>query len=457
MAVWALSGVVMMYVSFPETGEAERHAGLEPIAPWQCCGDTGIAADEEVMSASVEMLEGAPVLRWRGQNGGGIVSLADGGQPPLGPQMASVVAATHMQHASGQSLDPLVERITLDQWTVYGQYRRHQPLWKASFDDDAGTVLYVSGADGTVVQDTTTHERFWNWLGAVPHWLYFTQFRQNQKLWYDTVVYASLLGAFLTLTGLYIGVLQFRRGKRLSPYRGLALWHHWTGLVFGVLTLTWVVSGLFSMQPWGMFESEGPGEELAAMAGRPADAGDVARFAAALAARPADDAVSARLSVQEGEAWAVLAHADGRRTRISLDDRSERPMSTNDLERRARIARPGDRIMSMEMIDAPDAYYYAHKSALTLPVFRAIYDDAEKTRLYIDPATGELVAHVDSVRRSYRWWFNGLHRMDFVHWLRARPVWDIVTLPLMLGVSLLTLIGLVLGVKRLGRTLKRKA
>src|SRR5690606_8725462 len=116
--------------------------------------------------------------------------------------------------------------------------------------DDAGTVLYVSGRTGQVIQDTVAHERFWNWLGAVPHWLYFSFIRQNQPVWYNFVVYASLLGVFLTATGLYIGIRQFGRGKRKSPYRGLALWHHWTGLIFGVLTLTWVLSGLFSMQPW---------------------------------------------------------------------------------------------------------------------------------------------------------------------------------------------------------------
>jgi hypothetical protein len=32
------------------------------------------------------------------------------------------------------------------------------------------------------------------------------------------------------------------KGGKLSPYRGWLYWHHMTGLVFGVLTLTWVFS-----------------------------------------------------------------------------------------------------------------------------------------------------------------------------------------------------------------------
>jgi len=35
----------------------------------------------------------------------------------------------------------------------------------------------------------------------------------------------------------------------------LRLWHHWTGLVFGILTLTWLFSGLLSLNPWGTLES----------------------------------------------------------------------------------------------------------------------------------------------------------------------------------------------------------
>src|SRR5690606_39057382 len=40
-------------------------------------------------------------------------------------------------------------------------------------------------------------------------------------------------------------------GRLASPFRGWWYWHHIAGLVFGVLTLTWVFSGLMTMNPWG--------------------------------------------------------------------------------------------------------------------------------------------------------------------------------------------------------------
>jgi hypothetical protein len=35
--------------------------------------------------------------------------------------------------------------------------------------------------------------------------------------------------------------------------------------------------------------------------------------------------------------------------------------------------------------------------------------------------------------RGYRWFFGGLHRINFTAWMRARPVWDIIMLTLTLG------------------------
>src|SRR4029078_10178704 len=43
---------------------------------------------------------------------------------------------------------------------------------------------------------------------------------------------------------------------RASPYAGWMRGHYMTGLVFGVLTLTWAFSGLLSMEPWAWTEHD---------------------------------------------------------------------------------------------------------------------------------------------------------------------------------------------------------
>ena len=54
-----------------------------------------------------------------------------------------------------------------------------RPLYKYSWPD--GQQVYVNGDTAEVVQYTTTSSRFWAYLGAIPHWLYFTPLRKHQR------------------------------------------------------------------------------------------------------------------------------------------------------------------------------------------------------------------------------------------------------------------------------------
>lgn len=450
MTVWAVSGITMMYVAFPDLSAEERVAGLEPLDLAGCCAEAAVP-EGPLAKAAIEMMLGRPVLRTVGEEGPVAIPLDGEPLPRIGAQEAGAIAATHMRETFGAAPAPRVVPTDPDQWTVYGRFRQYAPLYKASFADERGTELYVSGRTGEVVQDTSARERFWNWVGAVPHWLYFTALRGNQPLWYNLVVYASLLGIFLTVTGIYVGVVMYGRGKkRWSPFRGIALWHHWTGLVFGLVTLTWVASGLVSMNPWGWFESQGPGEEIANLTGRQPEGADAVALARALAARPQPGVVQAEVQVQRGEAWAILVDANGARVRASLPDLAPAPPGASELALLPGIARPSTPVASATTITEPDAYHYGHKSEPVLPAYRVIYANTDETRLYFDPRTGELIRFVDAEARGFRWWHLGLHRLDFPV-LHSRPLWDLVTVPLLIGVALLCALGVWMGVRRVLR------
>ncbi|WEK47772.1 MAG: PepSY domain-containing protein [Candidatus Andeanibacterium colombiense] len=449
MAMWALSGVVMMYSAYPETTREERLAGLAPLDFSGCC-KAALPDQARLDGAVVEMLEGEPVLR----EPDGAIRLTDGKTVAIAAKDAAIIAAGHLARSSGAPAPtPSVASIRYDQWTVQGASSRTYPLYKASFADPAGTVLYVSGKDGRIVQDTTRRERFWNWLGAIPHWLYFAELRKDGWLWQQVVVYASLLGTFLTVTGIYIGIRQYGRGKRRIPYRGWAYWHHVTGLVFGLFTLTWIVSGLFSMQPWGWMESPGADAEQAALAGRPADRSDALALVEALRAQFPPGAVSAELSIQGKAAFALISDRQGGQARYTLPALTPAAPTAAELRAKTAAALPGTPLASAKLLRGTDAYYYSHHTQVRFPVWRAIYRDRAATRLYFDPATGELIAKVDAQAREFRWWHSALHRLDFGP-LNARPLWDAVMLPLMAGVSLLCLVGLWLGIRRLRRSFR---
>src|SRR4029453_1417851 len=112
---------------------------------------------------------------------------------------------------------------------------------------------------------TTRRSRALAWVGAIPHFLYFAPLRLNQPLWRQVVLWTSGLGIGLALLGIVLGILQLRitrpcRFARLGaylPYSGWMRWHHVSGLVFGVFTLTFVFSGWLSMEPWGWATSAG--------------------------------------------------------------------------------------------------------------------------------------------------------------------------------------------------------
>src|SRR5215831_7729830 len=65
MVTWFFSGIVMMYVGFPQPAGSERLRGLPSIAWADCCRIDGaaVADGQAVGRAEIEMLLGAPVLR----------------------------------------------------------------------------------------------------------------------------------------------------------------------------------------------------------------------------------------------------------------------------------------------------------------------------------------------------------------------------------------------------------
>jgi len=95
-----------------------------------------------------------------------------------------------------------------------------------------------------------------------------------------------------------------------------------------------------------------------------------------------------------------------------------------------------------------------HKFDLKLPVWRAILADGQSTRLYIDPDSGRLIRAFDVNQRRYRWLENSLHSLDFPV-LRKRPVWDFVVLPLLAAVTVVCATGTWMGVRKIGRDLRR--
>jgi uncharacterized iron-regulated membrane protein len=447
MLTWFLSGIVMMYVGFPQPAGSERLRGLPPVTWAQCCHvEAGTVADgQPVARAEIEMLMGAPVLRLpRVLVPVQTIDLAQGNEKRLDLDDAKAVALAAAPRLNGEAAPLRVgEEIDDDQWTL-NRFHQEQPMFRFAFGDPDGTVLYVSGASGRIVLRTTAAQRFWNWLGAIPHWLYFETLRSDGLLWTRTVIWTAILGSFLTIIGLYLGIAQLGRGKnRFSPYRGLFYWHHLSGLVFGVVMLAFVASGLVSMNPWGFLEGRGGGER-ARLEGPPPRWADVKASIESLRARGIS-AVSLSMAPYAGKLYWSATADDGAVTRLDASGNTA-PLGDADLaEAAARLAGPSG-IAEQRLIEDGDAYYNGESGSL--PVYRVIANDAESTRYYLDPRSGALRQRADANGRWYRWLFAAVHRLDFAAWIRVRPAWDIILIGLMLGGGAASATGVYLALRR---------
>jgi uncharacterized iron-regulated membrane protein len=449
MVMWCLSGVVMMYASYPSLDEGDRVRHLQPI-DWSGCCKFSEALLRDAGEFQVEMLAGRPVLRAANGPMRRPVDLETG----VAINGVTALQGAAIAAAFGTGTTPkLLELIDHDQWTVAGSFDSQRPLYHFALGDEARTEVYISSVTGRALQITTAHDRFWNWLGSVPHWLYFTQLRRNASLWSQVVIYTSLAGCFLTLIGIYLGIYQLAVAPagRWSPYRGFNFWHHMAGLGFGVFALSWVLSGLLSMNPWGWLEGSGAQSEIATLRGAPPPS---PRMAAALRSlsdtRPAD-AVSIKSTPLNGGIYFTASTAAGERRRLDAAGAAA-PLNDADLQFLTSTLERSEPPVAPQLIGMGDEFYFTHHSdPVALPVYRLIRLSSG-TRFYVDPVSGMLIAKIDRSAQSYRWLHQGLHRLDFTSALRGRPQWDALMLALLSGVTLSCATGAYLGFRRLLRS-----
>jgi hypothetical protein len=435
-ALWFATGVIMMYVEYPELTEQERLATLPPldlasvaVPVEQAAAASGL--DRGLASVTLTSIGSRPAYVLRGADGGLAAIYADDGRrfAPLSVETA-VDAVARSGFAEPGAAPRYDGAIDMDQWTVSSVLDEHRPLQRVHVGDRRGTVVYLSSATGQIVRDTNRAERGWNWLGSTIHWIYPFQLRRHGDLWSNLLIYLSLAGVISVATGGVIGVLRLRvrqryRGTDMSPYRGAAKWHHVLGLVGFVFISTFIFSGLMSMSPWGLFDSKlSQAEEVDRYTG-----GSIRTFDGF----PPVDARTLSSGVKEVE-WRQIAGAGHLVASRTAQDREvlvaglHGPAAANELRRRIESALPalvGGAAPAARVLSDYDAYYYSrHNRYRPLPAYEAKFADAESTWFYVDATTGAVVLRYTKAERVLRWLYNGLHSLDFPFLLRHGALWD---------------------------------
>ncbi|MCQ4264634.1 sodium:proline symporter [Stutzerimonas stutzeri] len=465
--LWIVSGVVMLFVAYPKLTPEEHLSRLKPLSAG-CCIAPGVAlaASDDPRTPLSLRLTGA---------GGGPRYLLDYGDGPLlavdarsGKRIEHIAAAEALASArqfAGGAEVRLLDRVEEDAWTRNHALARERPLYRLQADDNEGRLLYVSSHTGLVVRDATAHERTWNLLGAWLHWLYPLREALPKAVWSVALVYGALLAAVLVLLGMLIGLLRWRfagryRSGSRSPYPvGAGRVHHVGGLLVGVVLLVWLVSGMLSMEPWGLFEKRSTIDAVALrQAPLNAEALDtdlasvLPRFRAA-----GIEAVELQWQMLGEQPYLVGLDARGK-TRIlpaasagPAQERLERAL----LEREVRQAWPKQQLR-FEWIEQEDFHYYARGEPSLyshlprrLPMLRVRFDDPAATWLHIDPYSGTVIERLDQRRRAVRWVFKLLHSWDWLPLLQRPLLRDGLLLAFSGGMLVIAISGVLLGWRRL--------
>jgi hypothetical protein len=489
--LWFITGIAMIYVGGMPT--LTPRARIDRLAPIDLAAVrlTPAAAAAHASSGfgrvTLSTVLDRPAYRFSSPYGSATVFADDG-------EVLDEISIDAARGVAAKFLDVPVGQVTHlrtvdapDQWTLV--LSRDLPLYKFAIADGAGTQAYVSPHTAEVRLVTTSKTRLLAWIATIPHWFYITPLRTHQPLWYWTVVATSALGCLLAVLGLVLGVIQFRKSQPFSwsasiRYRGMMRWHYIAGVLFGVFALTWVFSGLLSMEPFDWSNAEGLEINNDALTGGPLElerfpAADAARWTPLLEDRALKELELRRI---QDEPYYVARYTDepalgseprerlhqpylisGRGEPLhllvdaaALTARSE-PFSTESLLARLGAAAPAAKIVAHELLTSYDSYYYSRGGQAPLPVLRVKFDDPLETWVYVDPAMSEILAAIHRLHRVERWLYNGLHSLDFGFWYDRRPLWDIGMILLCLGALTTSSIGLLLGLKRLRRDAQRLA
>ena len=457
--MWCLTGFVLIYHTFPSANKKEKDARLEFISDEQL---PDIASIIKQIPAGSE-IDHIYLKRYLGQT---IFQIQCGKQKydipadstqqlPANDWKRIEAVANVWCQASIAKVDTLRE---LDQWIPFGQLKKEFPIYKFYFNDEEKHQLYVSSQSTEVLQYTSSDQRFWAWIGAIPHWAYFTSLRQDRDLWITSVVCLAALGILMTISGIYVGIDAYvqrykRKGLFSLPYKKWYWWHHITGMLFGLFVLTWIFSGMMSLvdtPEWlGKTHHEYPVSEVMAE-------GKISPENYPLDYREVIKAYSGKIKYIEWDNFRRIPlyniQINQKKMTIDASDDTVKNLLLSEANVLEAVSAIYGKAMpsKVTLLQEYDSYYIARSGHLPLPVYKVAIDDPDASCYYVNPKTGQY-RYVNNHSRWSFWLYQGMHSLKIKYLVNHPVIWTIVMWFLLIGASIVSLTGMRVGIRYIVR------
>lgn len=461
--VWFLSGFVMIFHRFPKVPVTDKYACMDTIK-----GDLP-AIDEILQHFLLNQgdIRKASLKMWAGN---AYIELATKDSIYRKP-VDSLIQTTgkpgyiYIENYAKRFLTTDIIRVDtlweLEQWIPFGYLKKDFPIYKFYFADEDKHQLYVSSITGEALQLTNKRNRFWAWVGAIPHWVYFTSLRQNSQLWIDVVVWLSGIGCLMCVAGIIIGIRPYliiyrKKKKWKTPYKKPAYkWHHIMGFIFGIFVFTFAFSGMMSLAkvPEWMVKVYHPDIQRSALTPERVDLQCFEiDYRQILYAYPNQVKNIEWASFGNTPIYKVII---GNKVHFFNAGRNElTDLYVNEDMIKNRLSKTHTEPVSIQLIHEYDNYYMDREHTLPLPVYKVDISDVDHSTYYIHPESGSM-RYFNTNTRVRRWCYQVLHSFELSFLVKHPVLWNIVMWVTMIGGTFVSATGVWLGVRYIKRKLKR--
>lgn len=227
--MWYVSGMVMLYERYP-------HFNASEATPRQLSAEQA----RELWTQLPDTISSYRMY-WSGEH---LLTKVDGETiGKYAPTRADLSQIARSLNAEIARVDTLSD---LDKWIPFERNEEHLPIYRVITTDDS--YIYVSSQTGEILQNASREKRFWNYLGAIPHYVYYTPLRRHAETWRIVVMVLSGICTFSALCGIWIAIRFIARKHKWHLFkRKWWQWHYMLGITGGLFMVMFIFSGFMSL------------------------------------------------------------------------------------------------------------------------------------------------------------------------------------------------------------------